>query len=136
MHGTNDKILTVLADFHISSCITSSFSRRRSNSHTHSKKSQHCDSFQYSGASSTVNFPTFLASIFDGDPKLAKLSDRRAQGSNYCYCSHSHEVVTKTKSCPPPPTGFEHIGHSVRLVNTLRTGDADLRFYVTTVQDG
>jgi len=22
------------------------------------------------------------------------------------------------------------------LVNTLRTGDADLRFYVTTVQDG
>jgi len=22
------------------------------------------------------------------------------------------------------------------LVNTLRTGDADLRFYITTVQDG
>ena len=32
-----------------------------------------------------------------------------------------------------------HQGHgisSVVLVNTLRTGDADLRFYVTTVQDG
>ena len=25
---------------------------------------------------------------------------------------------------------------SLRAVNTLRTGDADLRFYVTTVQDG
>jgi len=25
---------------------------------------------------------------------------------------------------------------SVKHVNTLRTGDADLRFYITTVQDG
>jgi len=24
----------------------------------------------------------------------------------------------------------------ISLVNTLRTGDADLRFYITTVQDG
>ena len=24
----------------------------------------------------------------------------------------------------------------VRFINTLRTGDADLRFYITTVQDG
>ena len=26
--------------------------------------------------------------------------------------------------------------HRVGLFNTLRTGDADLRFYITTVQDG
>jgi len=26
--------------------------------------------------------------------------------------------------------------HPTRNINTLRTGDADLRFYVTTVQDG
>jgi len=25
---------------------------------------------------------------------------------------------------------------STRLLNTLRTGDADLRLYITTVQDG
>ena len=26
--------------------------------------------------------------------------------------------------------------HLLLYVNTLRTGDADLRFYITTVQDG
>jgi len=30
------------------------------------------------------------------------------------------------------PAGHIHYIH----VNTLRTGDADLRFYITTVQDG
>jgi len=28
----------------------------------------------------------------------------------------------------PPSSGYD--------INTLRTGDADLRFYITTVQDG
>jgi len=28
------------------------------------------------------------------------------------------------------------IAQSYHLINTLRTGDADLRFYITTVQDG
>jgi hypothetical protein len=27
-------------------------------------------------------------------------------------------------------------GNGAGLLNTLRTGDADLRFYITTVQDG
>jgi len=34
--------------------------------------------------------------------------------------------------------GEKHVTHCAVLcnVNTLRTGDADLRFYITTVQDG
>ena len=32
--------------------------------------------------------------------------------------------------------GFDHPSLACSMVNTLRTGDADLRFYVTTVQDG
>jgi len=32
--------------------------------------------------------------------------------------------------------GSATIGHCEEEVDTLRTGDADLRFYVTTVQDG
>jgi len=31
-------------------------------------------------------------------------------------------------------TGFLTLGHIA--INTLRTGDADLRLYITTVQDG
>jgi len=33
---------------------------------------------------------------------------------------------------------FLNIGQAIYFImfNTLRTGDADLRFYVTTVQDG
>ena len=31
---------------------------------------------------------------------------------------------------------MEMLGVSVRNINTLRTGDADLRFYISTVQDG
>jgi len=27
-------------------------------------------------------------------------------------------------------------GTALHILNTLRTGDADLRFYITTVQDG
>ena len=27
-------------------------------------------------------------------------------------------------------------GHLSRNINTMRTGDVDLRFYITTVQDG
>jgi len=30
----------------------------------------------------------------------------------------------------------KHYGRQKFNVNTLRTGDADLRFYITTVQDG
>ena len=28
------------------------------------------------------------------------------------------------------------IKRKLKILNTLRTGDADLRFYITTVQDG
>ena len=31
---------------------------------------------------------------------------------------------------------LEYCSSTVTLLNTLRTGDADLRFYITTVQDG
>jgi len=31
---------------------------------------------------------------------------------------------------------FVFILRMIHIINTLRTGDADLRFYITTVQDG
>jgi len=31
---------------------------------------------------------------------------------------------------------YEHEQESTKTFSTLRTGDADLRFYITTVQDG
>ena len=33
-------------------------------------------------------------------------------------------------------TQFHYVIHSAAVINTLRTGDADLRFYITIVQDG
>ena len=40
------------------------------------------------------------------------------------YCNHYHRPLANLLS------------FVTRLLNTLRTGDADLRFYVATVQDG
>jgi len=31
---------------------------------------------------------------------------------------------------------FEHVPSKFTIFNTLRTGDANLRFYITTAQDG
>jgi len=39
-------------------------------------------------------------------------------------------VVDNNRICSVPEVAF------ALTINTLRTGDADLRFYVTTVQDG
>ena len=36
----------------------------------------------------------------------------------------------------PPPQTVTGMIRDIRLLNTLRTDDADLRFYITTVQDG
>ena len=48
-------------------------------------------------------------------------------------------LVKKLKRTESRTSGIQnHILNSVveNYVNTLRTGDADLRFYITTVQDG
>jgi len=36
----------------------------------------------------------------------------------------------------PIPENKNKTNKAIKVLNTLRTGDADLRFYITTVQDG
>ena len=47
------------------------------------------------------------------------------------YLQHKFCEIFKTSI-----TSFINAGQSKIYFNTLRTGDADLRFYITTVQDG
>jgi len=45
-----------------------------------------------------------------------------------------HSLSRKHTARSSPCTRF--CGETKYYLNTLRTGDADLRFYITTVQDG
>ena len=62
---------------------------------------------------------------------LDKVTGRQHHG---CIITQavSHSLVYLKMGEIIPPKHVELIG----IINTLRTGDADLRFYITTVKDG
>jgi len=61
-----------------------------------------------------------------GPTKLSRISEiifRLGRAGGFKNFRNTSQIIT-------------HFDQQNALINTLRTGDADLRFYVTTVQDG
>ena len=52
------------------------------------------------------------------------------------HCKPWHLPYNRGKITEKPQSGYLKGAAQTALFNTLRTGDADLRFYITTVQDG
>ena len=82
-----------------------------------------------------LSFLLFLLKIFNDNVKqlIDANRHRRLFLDNECYNNILREVKEAQilrKSNQPLTT--KHY----RRLNTMRTGDADLRFYITTVQDG
>ena len=82
-------------------------------------------------------------------PRLLLCSNFAVISASWQYCLHlrnSGLIVMSDRTrfnplrtkCISPYRAVNtiHFGYKQLSVNTLRTGDADLRFYITTVQDG
>ena len=52
------------------------------------------------------------------------------------HITHSDSKMADAKMCSDPCSSVCYQSDPSSDVNTLRTGDEDLRFYITTVQDG